>query len=329
LAKNAKTFRRFEAERPNQIWQSDILYGPYLPDPNQPEKNKRTYLVAFIDDFSRLVPHAEFYWDEKFPTLENTFKIAMLKRGMPEIIYVDNGKVYHARQLDAVCASLGIQRWRDQIGNFLRQVGEKELVELFLWQVNRKVNNVGLVSVQGLEFEVNAMLHNRQVEVRYNPFDLTAVHIYYQGRFFQKAVPAKISRWNLAAKAKTTSPPPATPTGVKPLQQLAAQHHTQKQQHVQQLVGAAACTEEPSLTLPQFIHLIASALGKNAEAFHPREIDAVKTFFATHQPLQADEVGIAMAKAVLTYGATPQHIDVYLDAIKAVHLKWQSQEKKS
>jgi hypothetical protein len=105
-----KTFRRFEAERPNQIWQSDILYGPYLPDPNQPEKNKRTYLVAFIDDFSRLVPHAEFYWDEKFPTLENTFKIAMLKRGMPEIIYVDNGKVYHARQLDAVCASLGIRK---------------------------------------------------------------------------------------------------------------------------------------------------------------------------------------------------------------------------
>jgi hypothetical protein len=49
LAKSSKTFRRFEAERPNQIWQSDILYGPYLPDPNQPEKNKRTYLVAFID----------------------------------------------------------------------------------------------------------------------------------------------------------------------------------------------------------------------------------------------------------------------------------------
>jgi transposase InsO family protein len=105
-----KTFRRFEAERPNQIWQSDILYGPYLPDPNQPEKNKRTYLVAFIDDFSRLVPHAEFYWDEKSPTLENTFKIAMLKRGIPEIIYVDNGKVYHARRLDAVCAALGIRK---------------------------------------------------------------------------------------------------------------------------------------------------------------------------------------------------------------------------
>lgn len=391
-----KTFRRFEATRPNEIWQSDILYGPYLPDPKQPEKNKRTYLVAFIDDFSRLVPHAEFYWDEKFPTLENTFKIAMLKRGLPEVIYVDNGKVYHARRLDAVCAALGIrkiscqpyspegkgkverffrtvrenfldepeiskiqtlpelnklfwawlevdyqqrvhsttglaplQRWRDHIGNYLRTIGEKELLELFLWQVNRTVNKVGLVSVQGLEFEVEPMLHNRKVEVRYNPFDLSAVHIYYQGRFFQKALPAKISRWNLAAKAKTTSTPPATPTGVKPLQQLATQHHTQKQQHVRQLVGAKAPAPQPVLTLPEFIHAIASALDKKADAFHPRELEAMQTFFATYQPLRADEVGIAMAKAVLSYGHAPQHIDVYLEAIKAVHLKWQHQEKKS
>ena len=41
--------------------QSDILYGPYLPDPKNPERKKRTYLAAFIDDHSRLVPHAEFY----------------------------------------------------------------------------------------------------------------------------------------------------------------------------------------------------------------------------------------------------------------------------
>jgi transposase InsO family protein len=396
LAKSNKVFRRFEAERPNQIWQSDILYGPYLPDPKHPEKNKRTYLVAFIDDFSRLVPHAEFYWDEKFPTLENTFKLAMLKRGLPETIYVDNGKVYHARRLDAVCAALGIRkiscqpyspegkgkverffrtvrenfleepeiskvqtlpelnklfwawlevdyqqrvhsttgvapltRWRDHIGNYLRQVGEKELLELFLWQVSRMANKVGLVSVQGLEFEVETMLHNRKVEVRYNPFDLSCVHIYYQGRFFQKALPAKISRWNLAAKAKSVPPAPAAPTGIKPLAQLAQQHRTEKQQHVQQLLGAKTTAEEKSLTLPEFLHAIASALGKKADAFHPREIEAMQIFFATYQPLRVDEVGIAMAKAVLTYGTTPQHIDVYLEAIKAVHLKWHNQENQS
>ncbi|MEM3170614.1 MAG: Mu transposase C-terminal domain-containing protein [Candidatus Nitrosotenuis sp.] len=60
----------------------------------------------------------------------------------------------------------------------------KELIELFLWQVTRKVNNVGLVSVEGLDFEVDGMLKQRQVEVRSNPFDLSWIHIYYQGRFF-------------------------------------------------------------------------------------------------------------------------------------------------
>jgi putative transposase len=222
-----------------------------------------------------------------------------------------------------------LTRWRDHIGNFLRTVGEKELLELFLWQVNRTVNKVGLVSVQGLEFEVESMLHNKKVEVRYNPFDLAAVHIYYQGRFFQKALPAKISRWNLAAKAKSAPPSPATPTGIKPLAQLAEQHHTQKQQHAQQLVGAKAQTEPQLLTLPELIHAIASALGKKADAFHPREIEAMQTFFATYQPLRAETVGIAMAKAVLAHGTTPQHIDVYLEAIKTVHLKWQNQENKS
>lgn len=62
LNKSNKSFRSFEAEHPNQLWQSDIMYGPYLPDPDRPEAKKRTYLVAIIDDFSRLIPHAEFYW---------------------------------------------------------------------------------------------------------------------------------------------------------------------------------------------------------------------------------------------------------------------------
>jgi transposase InsO family protein len=395
LAKSPQVFRRFEAERPNQIWQSDILYGPYLPDPNQPEKKKRTYLVAFIDDFSRLVPHAEFYWDEKFPALENTFKKAMLKRGIPEVIYVDNGKVYSARRLDAVCAALGIrkiscqpyspegkgkierflgtvrddflaepeitqvqtlpelnrlfwawleadyhqrthhstgvpplQRWRDHIGNFLRTASEKELTELFLWQLTRTVSKVGLVMVQGIEFEVDAILNNKKVEVRYNPFDLSGVHLYYAGRFVQVAKPVKISRWNTAVKAnKTPTDTPKITTGIKPLKQLEQQHRAQKQQHASELVGKSR-TDNETLTLPQFIHMMATTLNKKPDALHAREVEAMQTFFNTYQPLTAECVGIAMAKAILKHGFK-QHLEVYLEAVKNLHHKWQNQEKKS
>jgi transposase len=54
--------RRFEAELPNDLWQSDCLHGPKaLID----GKMRKTYLFAFIDDKSRLIPHAEFYGHER------------------------------------------------------------------------------------------------------------------------------------------------------------------------------------------------------------------------------------------------------------------------
>jgi putative transposase len=53
--------RRFEAELPNDIWQSDTMHGPKM----QLEATQRkTYLFAFLDDHSRLIAHAQFYWSE-------------------------------------------------------------------------------------------------------------------------------------------------------------------------------------------------------------------------------------------------------------------------
>ncbi|CAO0822676.1 hypothetical protein DFAR_3220007 [Desulfarculales bacterium] len=47
--------RRFEAERPNDIWQRDVLYGPMLM---VGDNRRKTYLFAFIDGMSRLIAHA-------------------------------------------------------------------------------------------------------------------------------------------------------------------------------------------------------------------------------------------------------------------------------
>jgi len=48
-----------------------------------------TYLVSFLDDASRVIPHGEFYFDEKLPRLENTLKKAVVRRGIPEMLYVE------------------------------------------------------------------------------------------------------------------------------------------------------------------------------------------------------------------------------------------------
>ena len=139
LKKSGKSFRSFQADHPNQIWQSDIMYGPYLPDPDRPGAQKRTYLVAIVDDFSRLIPHAEFFWDEKLPTLEHTLHKALIKRGIPEVLYVDNGQVFSAHQINAICAELGIRKisckpyspeGKGKIERFFRTLREHFLTEL-------------------------------------------------------------------------------------------------------------------------------------------------------------------------------------------------------
>ena len=97
--------RKFEAELPNDLWQSDVLHGPLVrAEPRQ----KKTYLIAFLDDHSRLVPYARFYLSEKLEDFLDAFENALLKRGLPRKLYVDNGAAYRSKHLEHITASLGI-----------------------------------------------------------------------------------------------------------------------------------------------------------------------------------------------------------------------------
>ena len=89
LAKRATAFRRFEREHFGDLWQSDALDGPKLADPADPEAQRQTFLFAFLDDHSRLVPHAQFYWNEQLPRLEDCLKRAISRYGCPLAIYAD------------------------------------------------------------------------------------------------------------------------------------------------------------------------------------------------------------------------------------------------
>ena len=67
----------YEHARPNACWQSDLSDGLWLPDPTDPARHRKCYLHAFIDDHSRLIPHAAFYWRESLPALEDCFRQAI------------------------------------------------------------------------------------------------------------------------------------------------------------------------------------------------------------------------------------------------------------
>lgn len=83
--------------------------GELSADPKG-KRMRQTVLLAFIDDRSRVITHAQYFWDEKLPSLEETLKKAILKRGVPDRIYVDNRRTFISKRLGAICAELQIRR---------------------------------------------------------------------------------------------------------------------------------------------------------------------------------------------------------------------------
>jgi transposase InsO family protein len=103
--RNEPERRRFAHDRVNVLWQTDTWNGPYLKDGG---KKKPTYLIAFIDDCSRIVPAARFSFTEKTEDLMRVFEEGLLRRGIPKMVYADNGKIYRSDQFQLACASQGI-----------------------------------------------------------------------------------------------------------------------------------------------------------------------------------------------------------------------------
>ncbi|WP_129545117.1 DDE-type integrase/transposase/recombinase [Thermoanaerobacter ethanolicus] len=101
--KEGKT-KRFSHEFINELWQTDVMYGPYI---KEGKTKRQTYLIAYIDDASRLCTYAHFYYTQNFLALRDSFKEAVLRRGIPKMLYTDNGKIYRSTQLEYICASLG------------------------------------------------------------------------------------------------------------------------------------------------------------------------------------------------------------------------------
>jgi len=98
--------RRFAFAQAGELWMSDVMHGPSVL---VGERTKRkTYLIAFIDDATRVIPYAAFALAENTAAFLPVLKQAILRRGLPARLYVDNGAHYRSQHLALVCAKLGI-----------------------------------------------------------------------------------------------------------------------------------------------------------------------------------------------------------------------------
>ena len=98
--------RRFAFERAGQLWMSDVMHGPAVMAADR--RKRKTYLIAFIDDATRVIPFAAFAHAENTRAFLPVLKQAILRRGFAERLYVDNGAHYRSQHLALVCAKLGI-----------------------------------------------------------------------------------------------------------------------------------------------------------------------------------------------------------------------------
>ena len=78
------TFQRWGQKFANVLWQADTAHGVWLPDPTNPKRVRKTKLISFIDDCTRVCTFAAFYWDEQLPSLIDCFRKALLSYGKPE-----------------------------------------------------------------------------------------------------------------------------------------------------------------------------------------------------------------------------------------------------
>lgn len=105
-AESGVAARRFQQRHRNQLWQSDLKYGPYLPL-CEGGTMKQVFLVVFIDDAMRFIVHGEFVPVMDQRLVESAFRQAIQKYGVPEAVYFDNGKQYRNQGMTRTCSKLG------------------------------------------------------------------------------------------------------------------------------------------------------------------------------------------------------------------------------
>lgn len=98
--------RRFAFERAGELWMSDVMHGPTVGVGGN--KRRKAYLIGFLDDATRVVPHAAFTLAENTTAFLPVLKHAVMRRGVPMRLFVDNGSAYRGHHLALVCAKLGI-----------------------------------------------------------------------------------------------------------------------------------------------------------------------------------------------------------------------------
>lgn len=383
MRREGRAYPRYEHAHRNDVWQGDWTQGIPLPDPTDPTKTRLCHLHAFIDDHTRYIVHAEFYFRQNLPCLEDCFRKAVLRGGIPSSTYWDNGAVYQSRQIKLMAARLGtqvifatpyapegkgkIERWfktvqsafypearranvqtLDDLNTFFwgwleesyhnREHSELKttprarweagvegarfptpgsLVDLFLWEESRRVSKTGCIQLGGNRYAVSEHLVGKEVDVRFDPFDLSKVRIHADGVFLETVEPLTLTS-NTFRKA--------SPRRVeKPLPLDSSENYRKRLSagHRRDVEAVAARARQGGrhsdcLDRAELAALLCEALA--GRQLTVMESATLADFFRRNAPLRAEATRHALQGAVDEKGAQ-RHIRFYLDAIRDARME--------
>jgi len=76
----------------------------------------------------------------------------------------------------------------------LRKLDPLRVRQSFLWQEKRRVDKTGCFTLDGNTYEVSAALVRRQITVRYDPYDLSVIQVFYGGEAYPDAEPLDLRK---------------------------------------------------------------------------------------------------------------------------------------
>ena len=100
-----KDMRRYERPHINQVWYADSSVGPYIKING---KKKRIWIIAAIDDCSRMITGIDLFFNDNTVNVMSVLKSAVSKFARPTRFVVDNGSSYKNKQIKLLAARIGM-----------------------------------------------------------------------------------------------------------------------------------------------------------------------------------------------------------------------------
>jgi putative transposase len=210
LEAEPKVFGRYEAERPNDRWITDVLVGPFVPFPKS-DSSVRARLFLIVDDHSRLLVDGRFFAHENARACQELLRRAITRRGVPTVLYADNGAPFSNAWLARTCAVLGVRLVHSKPyapeGRGKQERLNRYIREAFLSEATHH----GIVSLDELndlfsawaEQVANRRVHSETGETPISRFEKTGPHRQADAEKLREAF-----RWSVTRRVTRTATVP-------------------------------------------------------------------------------------------------------------------------